>query len=83
MYLNLFKILRRSLSNYLNESGGFILETRQSIFKQILTGIDFMAQRGVVHRDIKPGNIVLAENLTAKIADFGIGKMLTAFCTYT
>lgn len=83
MYLNLFKILRRSLSNYLNESGGFILETRQSIFKQILTGIDFMAQRGVVHRDIKPGNIVLAENLTAKIADFGIGKMLTAFCTCT
>jgi len=34
-------------------------------------------ERGVLHRDVKPANILLSPTLSAKVTDFGIGKLLT------
>jgi serine/threonine-protein kinase len=42
---------------------------------QIADGLGFAHERGVVHRDIKPGNIMLLERGGAKIMDFGIARM--------
>lgn len=49
---------------------------KENISSQIVRGVEFMHQHHVAHRDIKPGNIVLGEDLSVKILDFGIGKML-------
>ena len=42
---------------------------------QICIALDFAHQRGVIHRDIKPDNIVLLEDGTVKVTDFGIARI--------
>jgi serine/threonine protein kinase len=54
-----------------------------AIVEQIASGLDFAAARGIIHRDIKPGNILLTQDGRAKIADFGIAKFSTSKLTQT
>ncbi len=45
---------------------------------QVALGLWAVAQKGIIHRDIKPGNLLLAERGQVKIADFGLVKSLQA-----
>jgi serine/threonine-protein kinase len=44
------------------------------ISRQICRGLDYAHSNGIVHRDVKPANIMLMPNGTVKIMDFGIAK---------
>jgi len=46
-----------------------------SIAKCVCRGLEFAHSKGAIHRDIKPGNVWLAEDGTAKIGDFGLAVM--------
>ncbi|KAJ5730137.1 serine/threonine-protein kinase chk2 (cds1) [Penicillium malachiteum] len=51
-------------------------ETRH-VFRQLLEGLKYLHERGVVHRDIKPENILLADKkMTVKLGDFGLAKII-------
>ena len=45
------------------------------VVAQVAEGLAFAHARGVVHRDIKPGNIMIVEGRRAKIMDFGIARV--------
>ena len=44
---------------------------------QILTALEYSHRAGVVHRDIKPGNIMIASNGQVKVMDFGIARAIS------
>lgn len=53
------------------------------IVRQVASGLDFAAEKGYVHRDIKPGNILFREDGSPCILDFGIAKDSSADTTYS
>ena len=48
------------------------------IVRQIAQALEHAHGRGVLHRDIKPGNILVTRDRRVKVADFGIGKLLAS-----
>jgi serine/threonine protein kinase len=46
------------------------------ILLQVLVALEFLHSRGVVHRDMKPANILLEKSGSVKLSDFGISKQL-------
>jgi serine/threonine protein kinase/WD40 repeat protein/DNA-binding SARP family transcriptional activator len=59
------------------QAGPWSPERTASLLDQVAGALAVAHQRGVVHRDIKPGNILLDEAGNAYLADFGIAKDLT------
>ena len=64
-----------TLRDRLGREGKLAPEQVLQIAEQVLAGLEYAHQQGVVHRDIKPGNIMLNRREQVKIADFGLAHL--------
>lgn len=64
-----------TLKSYISKRGTLPLEETLSYCEQLLRALIHAHSRGIVHRDIKPQNIMLLKNGVIKVADFGIAKL--------
>jgi eukaryotic-like serine/threonine-protein kinase len=71
------------LKKYCEKSNLLPLETALEYVAKIADALDFAHQQGVVHRDIKPGNIMLLKDNTLRITDFGIARIQATSKTAT
>ncbi|PVZ07921.1 serine/threonine-protein kinase [Actinomycetospora cinnamomea] len=64
----------RSLAAVLGEQSVLEPRTVARIGRQVADALDAAHQAGIVHRDVKPGNVLLGADGTVKITDFGISR---------
>ena len=63
-----------SLNRLVNRSGPLDAQTAAGFIRQAAMGLQHASERGMVHRDIKPHNLMRAADGTVKILDFGLSK---------
>ena len=65
----------RGLDSIIEDKGPLDLDMTRLILQQAASALSFAHHRGVVHRDVKPANIMIDENGWAVVTDFGIAKV--------
>ncbi|MRG28635.1 protein kinase [Laceyella tengchongensis] len=72
-----------TLGDLIEERGPLPAKEAISIVMQICDGLAHAHKHGIIHRDIKPHNIMATADGTYKITDFGISRLLSAATQYT
>jgi serine/threonine protein kinase len=73
----------QNLKEVLSAGRPLSFEQSADIIAQVAEGLDFAHAKGIVHRDVKPANIILLEGNRAKITDFGIAKITSGAANLT
>ncbi|HSK23960.1 MAG TPA: serine/threonine-protein kinase, partial [Egicoccus sp.] len=81
LYLIMEYVGGMSLRELINEHAPFPADVVAAVGRQLATAVAAIHARGVVHRDLKPRNVVLTERGSLKVVDFGTARHLTAELT--
>jgi len=77
VYIAMELVEGRSLESLLDEKGRLPLPQALEIFRQACRSLAHAHERQIVHRDVKPGNIMLAAGGVVKLMDFGLAAVVT------
>jgi predicted Ser/Thr protein kinase len=77
LYIAMEFVDGQPLTRYLRAPDSLSLRERVEIVREVALALEHAHGRGVLHRDVKPGNILITRERRVKVADFGIGKLLS------
>lgn len=75
-YIAMEYVPGRNLQQLIRERGGLPLGTAWDYALQAAEALQAANRSGVVHRDVKPANLMITENGQVKVTDFGVSRML-------
>lgn len=82
-YIAMEYVEGESLQKIISRRQSFPLALKLRIISQFCQGLDHAHKRGVIHRDVKPGNILVRSDGTVKVVDFGIAHLDSTTLTKT
>ncbi len=74
LYFSMELVQGRTIEDIINEEGPLSIDFALDVLYQVTHAIDYLWQYKIVHRDIKPGNIMVDAKGKAKLMDFGFVK---------
>ena len=84
LYLLMETVMGGEMFYYLHNQSSSMKESSVRFYvSNVIMAIDFLHQRGVVYRDLKPENLLIHNNGYLKLADFGFAKRIGVSKTYT
>ena len=66
-----------TVRDILRSGAGFTPERALQVARDVLTALDYSHRNGIVHRDIKPGNVMITKSGAIKVMDFGIARAMS------
>jgi serine/threonine protein kinase len=82
-YITMELVEGRSLQSLLDEHQSFPLPRAIKIIEQASSALDYAHKHNIIHRDVKPANLMITADDTVKITDFGTAKILRFNTTQT
>ncbi len=68
----------QTLREVLTEQGALSPRATLDILEPLLQALDEAHGKGLIHRDVKPENVIISENGTVKVADFGLARAISS-----
>lgn len=82
-YIVMEYLVGRNLKQIINEDGPLPPNVAIDISRQVAAALQFAHKNGIIHRDIKPHNIVMTDEGEVKVTDFGIARSMASNVTQT
>jgi len=76
-YIVMEYVAGRTLRDILHEGRKILPERALEITSGVLSALDYSHRAGIIHRDIKPGNVMLTPSGDVKVMDFGIARAVS------